>query len=256
MVRTHLKIPNLQGLKSILLRQPETWDPLLQCLHLDTPLFEQWNIKNCMGPKMHACAVGENSRPQRYKEIKQSNCHLWRAWSKNWVLEKKSGYCSCPLETTHLKGWADHLSYPSSLTPGHSSILTPYKEQVVPSWGVSEQGNLTCWLFSPSSAAVEAPIKPCLNFLSGLWSISIDWGRPKTLYLKVFSVPWNHTFIINSCQRCFLLPVLSFFDVLILSSASPFWVSLVSSLGLSVHWSRSFSQFVMGYRNQHLFSTC
>ena len=25
------------------------------------------------------------------------------------------------------------------------------------------------------------PIKPCLNFLSGLWLICIDWGRPRTL---------------------------------------------------------------------------
>ena len=44
--------------------------------------------------------------------------------------------------------------------------------------------------------------------------------------------------------------------MLILSSASPFWVSLVPSLSLSVYRSRSFSQFVMGCRNQHLSSTC
>ena len=50
--------------------------------------------------------------------------------------------------------------------------------------------------------------------------------------------------------------MLSFLDMLILSSASPFWVSLVPSLGLSVYRSRSFSQFVMGCRNQHLSSTC
>lgn len=30
-------------------------------------------------------------------------------------------------------------------------------------------------------AATEAPQKPCLNFLTGLLPISIDWGRPRTL---------------------------------------------------------------------------
>ena len=83
-----------------------------------------------------------------------------------------------PAHTT-TKGWSDHLSYPSSPTPGHTPTLTPYKEPAHhPRQGVSK-GN--CYLFSLTPAAAGAPVKPCLNFLPGLLSISIDWGRPRTL---------------------------------------------------------------------------
>ena len=37
-------------------------------------------------------------------------------------------YCGYPLHTAPPKGWADHLSHPSSRSPGPSPTFTPYKE--------------------------------------------------------------------------------------------------------------------------------
>ena len=45
----------------------------------------------------------------------------------------KAGYCTCPLNTLPPKGWAKLLSHTSSLTPEHTSTLTPYKVQAPPS---------------------------------------------------------------------------------------------------------------------------
>ena len=56
--------------------------------------------------------------------------------------------------------------------------VTPYVEQAQLTAG-SRQG--TCCLFSLPCTVADAPIKPSLNFLSGLWSIPIDWFRPRTL---------------------------------------------------------------------------
>ena len=51
-------------------------------------------------------------------------------------------------------------------------------KQALPLLG--EWARETC-LFLLPPAITGAPIKPCLNFLFGLESISIDWGRPRTL---------------------------------------------------------------------------
>ena len=77
-------------------------------------------------------------------------------------------------------GWANHLSCPSSQTPGHSLPLTLYKEQahLHPPQGISRE---SCHLSSIPPAASGAPVKLSLDFLSSLWSISIDWRRPRTL---------------------------------------------------------------------------
>ena len=85
-------------------------------------------------------------------------------------LGAKAGCCPCPLHTPPPKGWANHLSHPSP--PHIKGINSP------PSSG-SEQGN--CYLLSLPPIATGAPIKPCLNFLSGLLSISIDQGGRRTL---------------------------------------------------------------------------
>ena len=84
----------------------------------------------------------------------------------------KAGYRACPLHSTPPKGRADSLSHPSGLTPGHTPT------QLTPPQGASKG---TCYLFSLPRAAAGAPIKPCLNFLSGFLSISIDWGWPRML---------------------------------------------------------------------------
>ena len=101
----------------------------------------------------------------------------------------KAGYCPCPLHTTPTKGWANHLSHPSRWTPGHTPTLTPYNEQATPP-STQEVSKETCYLFLLPPAAAGAPIKPCLNFLYGLLSISISWGRPRTLvciYMTYYS---------------------------------------------------------------------
>ena len=75
-----------------------------------------------------------------------------------------------PAPTT--TGGADHLSRPSSPTPGHHPVLTPCKEQAHPiPPGSRKQGNL---YDSLPTAIAGTPIEPCLNFLLGLLSISID----------------------------------------------------------------------------------
>ena len=170
MVRTHLKISNLQGLKSILLRQPETWDPLLQCSHRDTPLLEQWNIKKFYGTKNACmCSWGKFWTPKIQRD-QTIQLPLLKNLDQKLGVGEKAGCCSCPMEKTPLKGWADHLSRPSSLIPGHSPILSPYKEQVAPSWGVSEQGNLLvvltlqCHSRGPNKALPEFLVWPLINF--------------------------------------------------------------------------------------------
>ena len=110
------------------LRQAGTWDPLLQCLHLDTPLCKQQNRKKQYGTENnYACAVGANSG-QKIQRDQKSQLPLLKGWSKTRVLGAKAGYCACPLHTTPPKGRAEHLSCPSGLMPGHTLTLTPYKE--------------------------------------------------------------------------------------------------------------------------------
>ena len=59
--------------------RPGTWDPLLQCLHLDPPLLEQQNTKKLHGTKNNcAWAVRANFR-QKIQRDQKPNCHFWRA---------------------------------------------------------------------------------------------------------------------------------------------------------------------------------
>ena len=59
--------------------------------------------------------------------------------------EQKQGTAHAPCTQHNTKGWPNHLSQPSSWTPGHTPILTPYKEPARPCWGVSKQGILACF---------------------------------------------------------------------------------------------------------------
>ena len=77
--------------------------------------------------------------------------------------------------------------------PWTHPYLTPYKEPACCSAPTLHPGGVTkraCYLISLPSpplphaplplTAAGAPINPCLKFLSGIQSISIDWGRPGT----------------------------------------------------------------------------
>ena len=59
------------------LSQAGTWDPLLQCLHLDTPLLQQQNTKKLYGTKNNCVHVqlGQILEPKD-TEIKKPNCHF------------------------------------------------------------------------------------------------------------------------------------------------------------------------------------
>ena len=108
----------------------------------------------------------------KIQKDQKPNCYFWGARNENRMLKVEAGYWACPLHSTPSKGWADHLSHPSSLTPGCSPTLTPCKEPTHPLQG---------FLFLFPTAVAGAQIKLCLNFLHSLLSNSIDWGRPRAL---------------------------------------------------------------------------
>lgn len=88
----------------------------------------------------------------------------------------KAGYCAQSLHSAPPKGWADYLRYPSSLRPGASPILIPFKGPVhlapsfPPHQGTSTE---THYLFLSPCVVARDPIK--LAWISGLApSISID----------------------------------------------------------------------------------
>ena len=145
---------------------PGTWDLLLQ-----------W---------YSACAWTNvslsNKIKRNYKELKIT-AYMHR-WGKFWItrykkikktqnptttseeLGTKAECCECRLLSTPPKGWANHPSNPSAPTPRHIPTPSPYKEPACPPPRGVSKGN--SHLFSLPAARAGAPIKPCLNFLSGL----------------------------------------------------------------------------------------
>ena len=80
--------------------------------------------------------------------------------------EPKQGTAHAPLTHHHLRGGQTTSATPPARPLDTPPTLTPYEEPARPASGASEQGNL--FLFSLPPAAAGAPVKPCLNFLSGL----------------------------------------------------------------------------------------
>ena len=59
------------------MRQVGTWDPLLQCLHLDKHLLSYKIQRNYKGLKIYACLCSwGKSSMKRYKKTKKPNCHF------------------------------------------------------------------------------------------------------------------------------------------------------------------------------------
>lgn len=100
----------------------------------------------------------------RYKKDPKPHCYFWKAGSK-------AGYCACPLHTNTTRGVTNHLSHPSSLTPGHIPTLTPW-EAALPSGYKQAKGT---WFLLSLPCCSRAPVNLCLNF-TGHLSISIDYG--------------------------------------------------------------------------------
>ena len=64
----------------------------------------------------------------RYRKTKHTTSASEELGEKQGVADKGGGLCMLPaLNTT--KGWANHLSHPSSPTSGHTPILTPHEEK-------------------------------------------------------------------------------------------------------------------------------
>ena len=149
----------------LLLRQ--AWDmgcfaTVLQCLHLDSKIQRDYT-----GLKITVCMCSWGKLwTKRYKKTKEPNWYFWRVGRRNRVLGAKAGYCACLLHSTPPKRWVDHLSHPSS-RPLNTSLPSPYiRNQLSPPRGVSEQGKLL--LCSLPAVSAGTPVRPCLNFLSGL----------------------------------------------------------------------------------------
>ena len=98
---------------------------------------------------------------------------------------KKAGYCTCPLHTPPPNGWANCLSYPSSLTPGHILTLRPYKE---PAHSCLKDRMVrgSCCLFLFPSGAAGGPKNALSKF--PVWPlINLYWlRRPRTLASNIY----------------------------------------------------------------------
>ena len=123
-----------------------------------------------------------------YKKTKNPLLPLLKSQGQTLGVRSKSKNCTCPQNSIPLKGRANHLSHPSCLTPGHSPY--PHPVQGISSQHLVKQVSKgTCYLFSLTLVAAGAPKKPCLNFLSGLSSISIKetknpgWYQPHPNYI-------------------------------------------------------------------------
>ena len=134
------------------MRQVVTWDPLLQCLLLDKGLLQQQNTKKLQGTKNSCVHVqwGKIRNKKIQKDPKPSK-------SRGLLLHPALALFMYPAPRT-TEGWATHLSYPSSSTPGSTPALNPHKESAVPhsppSQGAREG---ICFLFLLPGAAVQVP---------------------------------------------------------------------------------------------------
>ena len=81
-------------------RQAGTWDPLLQCLHLDKGLLEQQNTKKLYGTKNN-CTHAQLGQIMDKKIQKDKNK---KPTATSEEPGAKAGYCACPLHTVPRKG--------------------------------------------------------------------------------------------------------------------------------------------------------
>ena len=87
------------------------------------------------------------------------------------VQRAKAGHCKWSLHTAPPRGWADHLSSSSGLNYPSAPPSPLFRDQLAAPQGVSKR---ICYLFLLPCAAAGVLVKPCLNSLSGLLSISFD----------------------------------------------------------------------------------
>ena len=147
--------------------RPVTWVPLLQCLHLNTPLLEWQNTGKLRGTRNGCVHVQfgqilnprDTERPENTGAPFEEHGTKARCWEAGKLLRMSPVY-STP------KGWGKHLSRPSSPTPGPTPTLTTYKEGTCPHLGSKKQGNLF-FVLAPHCCS-RSPNKTLPEFLSGL----------------------------------------------------------------------------------------
>ena len=82
------------------MRQAGTWDPVLQGLHLDTPLLQQWNTKKFQGTKTNYVHVQLGQiTDKRYKKAKKVQLPLLKGW------EQKQYIVYAPCIQCHQRSW-------------------------------------------------------------------------------------------------------------------------------------------------------
>lgn len=142
---------------AVWVRQARTWGPLPECLHLDKRPSEQHNTKKLQVTKNHNAYA-----PLGQKDTRS---HKQTTFLRCW--EHKQGGVPDP-PTVPSRG-TDHLNDASCLPHRPAPVVTPFQDGSSSSRGAGEG---TCFLFLLPCAAVSAPIKPCLEFSSGLLSVS------------------------------------------------------------------------------------
>ena len=161
----------------IVLMQAGTWNALLQCYNASTwtkVFYSNKLQRKCKGLKITACMHSLDKKwTKRYKKTKKK---------PNWISVEKQGVrtgsksrvlCMPPCTQHHQRSGGNTPE--PSLQP--SACTHPYCHPVQRTSSFPPLGTKLARetdLFSLPAAASGAPIKPCLDFLCGLWSISID----------------------------------------------------------------------------------
>ena len=143
---------------------------VLQCLYLGKCLLDQQNTKKPYWTKnscLHA-AVLANSVLKDTKSPKNPKLPLLKNQEQKPDIGSKSRVLYTPHALNTPKDWAEHLSHPSDLTPGHTRTLTPCKEPAYPSTLGSKQGSLL-FVFPPFCSWSSSPRKTLPEFL--VWSL-------------------------------------------------------------------------------------
>ena len=135
------------------------------CVHAHWGQIPEQKIQRDQKTQLPLLKSWQQTNKQKGKLTESGQC--WQKWDRA---------CGPALSTT--KGCASHLHH-SSAHPWTHPEPPPRQEAAHPHSGAAKHLLLVLATHTPS--ATGAPIKPCLNVLSGLWSISIDWGRPRTL---------------------------------------------------------------------------
>ena len=142
-------------------RQAGTWDPRRQGCSACT--WTQLGSSNKIHrhthtkpPKLYGTKIDHvhswlgQILDQKIPKDQKTQLPILKGLEQRQGVGSKSKVLSMPPALGTTKGWANYLRHPSSQTPRHTPTLSPCKEQACP---------LT---------TAEAPVKPCLDFLSGL----------------------------------------------------------------------------------------